>query len=1035
MTLGLGKIFRILALFTVWSGVAYGQNTTVTGTIVDPNTNAYANGTVSAQTVPTNGQAIRSTTPSALSGSGFFSIVIPSSTYIFTFCASPVNIGPLGNVTPQQVCFQSGVLVISGGSMDISATVNPLAKVIGPKPGSGSASGCVPAGPVNGVLVNNGGGCSNGAATDNGTLFSINEDTGVKGPNPWADIRNFGKAATLSATTATVSNGSPTVTLAAASNFQNGEYATVFNAGAACGLATPATPTVTPSVNSGGVNTVAANAGASSFAYQVVAASKLGCYTAASASGSTATGNSLGMQTLTISTQSRSNNVVTTVTTGNHNLVVNQLIHVAYFSTGGDGTFEGFWTVSGIVNPTTFTYLQGWDTRFGASTSSTGGTIKAFNANRVSWTATPGAWKYYVFGRTGGAFNLLGVTYTNKWVDYGSPMNDNQTFPTFIPTTAPVSGGNNHLTAQILSGGGTTTLTLASNASMSLGGLTIRSDDGPAMVAAAIASPVSYIPASGATINSYTVLPAVKLVKVGGSITTNDTIEIGSASKLEGWSSTSAQSFSSGSFPNIQGATAYPQLVFNTSARLNKVHLQCTAANGCLSGLDTVDAVGLGFDDVDLVSSAGNLTDYLGMNLIFQGGSFNYRFKNVLFTSGTPGANDTTNVGNSPIPTVLLTPRPADGQGTSNIGVYGSWFTNRGSIQLDAGTNGFIWGVFKDIQTQSMSLPFLQFTGFSGLPGGMDFQNLTGADRATAYIGIYTPVSFGVGMTALNVTCGTGGRGSFTGNPYTNLFASNLCGLGQNTGYSYAGGGFYTDTNMLGNVIGFPMAAPVGVPTAVISAGGGVPVDTWTFKVLYADLNGNLSAPTNQSLAAVVTGGNQTVTITRPAGTPTGAVSWAPYASNGGGYARIACGLSAMTTTTFIWNVGFTCGISIGSANGTASSIGANGIIAPSYQVWSNGFGAATSIPANLTAGRTETIPDGNTSRIMVSTLTTTAAATDNVTVQGVTASSHCSLTPTNSNAATDSTATFVSSVSANTVVVAHPANAGRTWNIFCSPN
>lgn len=120
------------ALLLCLAAFAFAQ-TTVTGTIVDPNSNPYANGTVSAKTVAATGQPTISTSPASLNGSGFFSITLNANTYIFTVCAMPVQLGPTVNPTPKQVCFSSTPIAISGGSMDVSATLNPLAAVLGPR--------------------------------------------------------------------------------------------------------------------------------------------------------------------------------------------------------------------------------------------------------------------------------------------------------------------------------------------------------------------------------------------------------------------------------------------------------------------------------------------------------------------------------------------------------------------------------------------------------------------------------------------------------------------------------------------------------------------------------------------------------------------------------------------------------------------------------------------------------------------------------------------------------------------------------------
>jgi hypothetical protein len=112
--------------------VSRAQNTTVSATIVDPNGNAYALGTVSAQTVVSTGQSSTSTTPVGLNAAGVFSISLPSTrTYVFTICGSPVQLGPRANPTPTQLCFTSPPIFITGGSQNVTSAVGTPA-ILGP---------------------------------------------------------------------------------------------------------------------------------------------------------------------------------------------------------------------------------------------------------------------------------------------------------------------------------------------------------------------------------------------------------------------------------------------------------------------------------------------------------------------------------------------------------------------------------------------------------------------------------------------------------------------------------------------------------------------------------------------------------------------------------------------------------------------------------------------------------------------------------------------------------------------------------------
>jgi len=112
--------------------------TTVTATVVDPNGNPYFPGTVVAANVPNSGQPQTSTSPSATTTGGAFSLSLAPDTYTFTLCASPAQLGPTVNLTPKQVCFTSPPIAVSGVSQDVSSQLLPVAAVLGPKLGGGN---------------------------------------------------------------------------------------------------------------------------------------------------------------------------------------------------------------------------------------------------------------------------------------------------------------------------------------------------------------------------------------------------------------------------------------------------------------------------------------------------------------------------------------------------------------------------------------------------------------------------------------------------------------------------------------------------------------------------------------------------------------------------------------------------------------------------------------------------------------------------------------------------------------------------------
>lgn len=179
-------IKRLLFVLVALAGPAFAQTTTVTGTAQDPTATPYANGTVSATIILNTGQGIPagvpasgSISPQSTSSTGTFSVVVPSPfTWVFTICAPPPSIGPRGNVTPQQVCFNTGPIAISGGSQNITANINAV-----PPPAIGITAGGVGAGgaPVNSLQFNNAGTLGGSNLGYNGSQFvNLDDNTSIQ---------------------------------------------------------------------------------------------------------------------------------------------------------------------------------------------------------------------------------------------------------------------------------------------------------------------------------------------------------------------------------------------------------------------------------------------------------------------------------------------------------------------------------------------------------------------------------------------------------------------------------------------------------------------------------------------------------------------------------------------------------------------------------------------------------------------------------------------------------------------------------------
>lgn len=233
--------------------------------------------------------------------------------------------------------------------------------------------------------------------TTDSTLNNLNVPgtTSIGGPNPYIDTSSYHMRAVTNSFQAvgTCTNGSPTVTFSSGSfaSFQPGDGLVLYGCGATNTLTTPIAPTVTPSLLAGpdALNADVVNAdtgGGTSYCYEIVARDRNGGLTAPSSQGCTASGWTLGPQTSTASSVSRSGNTVTVITTTANGANGGA---IAFLVNSSDATFDGFFKVaSATPSSMQFTYSQGMDTRFGATSSATGTSVTVYNCNHLSWTAS-----------------------------------------------------------------------------------------------------------------------------------------------------------------------------------------------------------------------------------------------------------------------------------------------------------------------------------------------------------------------------------------------------------------------------------------------------------------------------------------------------------------------------------------------------------------------------------------------------------------------------------------------------------------------
>ncbi len=379
---------------------------------------------------------------------------------------------------------------------------------------------------------------------------SLNVDAtnyGVRAVSPFV-------APAIAGITASINSGSSTASLSAASTFQNGDGVVIYGAGATNTMSTPAAPTVTPSVAAaytGSLLDVAAPAGGTQYCYQVVARDVMGGLTAASTETCTATGAAtLGSVTNSVSTITMSGVTVTVTTTAPHGLAVGAMFNMAGVTVNGStaNAFNGWFIVTSSSGNTNFTYQTLSDTKAGAPSSGTSGTVTYWQNNHIVATATTGSFQYYVYGRvTGGSKTLIGVmlpqftglagdtTYL-AFDDFGSTVSTRPALPSYVPTNPPGAATNDMLVTTIVSGGGTTTLTLAGTASQTVTGATILFDDAlnffTAATAAKAAGAAVLLPVGTANyfiFNSPVTLPSQVAVEQKGPVFINETLNTNGA--------------------------------------------------------------------------------------------------------------------------------------------------------------------------------------------------------------------------------------------------------------------------------------------------------------------------------------------------------------------------------------------------------------------------------------------------------------------------------------------------------------------------
>jgi hypothetical protein len=813
------------------------------------------------------------------------------------------------------------------------------------------------------------------------------------------DVRAYGVRMFAASTTGSIKSGSPTLTIGAASGFINGDGIVVRGAGTNNSVSTPAAPSVTganAAVLTGTGLIVGNRSGATTYQYQIVARTKGGGYTAASAATVITNGPAtLGHNSVKISSITRSNATVTVNTAAPHNLVVGSMV-VLTNTTNLD--FDGWFIVTTVPSNTQFTVSSNKDSRNGALTSGgAAGTADWYNCNHVSWRALTGAWQYYIYGRTGGAMVLLGISQPentsantlegyDSWDDFGSTMtaaivaND---VPDWVPLTPPVAARNNDLVTTILSGGGTTTLTLAANASNTVAGARTKFDNAPTILAAANAANTRtsalYFPHIGSCAicaygtESVLTLPSANLVVVQ-----NHNINLGDTLYLPGgkyrWSGEQGYpkgrpTFGFVALSEISSRTAYPMIYTSGAANFNLSYVTVTGAmanNAQLMQIDGGDLPGMRLDHVQFVTSGNR--DYMSRHLTSRsdlaGGGAGWFLDYVTFIGGpNVGTNNATPLvftfnGGGSMWTMRHTSMNRRGilfmGGTS---MSSDWLTIQGNMMP-------IFTLGNHVGNAASSMDIRHLNEDTAIyPVVNNFGNASGLVKFTNVMGITPGYPMFVSPDTKLTLQIEGSSASNNYGPNTGMVSGPISDFGFDGRLVTSGTGYVAITKQNASLsIGTPYTAfvnslPQAAPSCSVSAGGSVPLGTYTFKTAPVFASAGEGTPSAISSACTTTPGNQTITITWA--TVPGASGYDLYKCQSGCFSFQATPpwVIGGNQTGYVWS-------SVSPTGASAPRFAAGG---PSY-IASDSIGSMalklvnnrvdTILPTTLTAGRTQTLPD-----------------------------------------------------------------------------
>ncbi|HEX8838474.1 MAG TPA: hypothetical protein VF748_16140 [Candidatus Acidoferrum sp.] len=837
--------------------------------------------------------------------------------------------------------------------------------------------------------------------------INIGCDWHAKGPNPYVDVQSLGVRAlpainvipAVAGITATATGGQPTVTVSTSSCpgqtgsvcFVNGDGVVIKGAGAANTLGSTAAPTVTPFNARQGTGTgdgVAAPAGAGAFNYKFFACEVGGGCTAPSAAGSTATGNTLGAQSSTITSASRSNDTWT-YTIGSAPPFSAGTVVVIDTPTAGtaDADFEGTYIVA-TTTGTGFTVTSApLDTRNGARTASIGGyTAHFWNYNKVTWTAVTGApYRYFVcsdrqnpgtYALIGPALlpvNLRGTSFndlTLEFDDFGQTMMAaSASLPPWYITSANCTGAatNDNWVTTIASGAGTTNLTMSGNAPNSVSGAAILFDDTPNFLAAVATPGNIYVPVPAA--GSYLTNSVMDLsanpgtIMFAASITANDAVLFGNNAKWYGdrlpGTDLNVPSFSFQTNPRIN-CNSWPCAQLSGGSSLNVVMsaIWFSAPNNGLAFMLDGGGGNLGYSVTDSAFTTGNTsTDFMGIAFVLRGnvgagGTMSFRGKN-LFISGTQamaGTSLTPSFLCDTCGTVSFDEVMGSARAMNFFAATAGMAISMNRVDWQGGATPLLMignknsgvsattvqlGVKGSALLDTMAEPCL--TNIANATGSLSvLSTITGCSPSSAIpqitgARVFTPGTTNQNRDADFLTSGTVRDG---------VFCVTNCSPPISAVHA-----FKSAINVAPTYPIFVDALPMAAPSCAVSAGGSLAVGahTVTTAPVWQNLGESLQSPASST--CTTSSGNQTITVTwvTAAGSPRG---YSVYLDGNLQGASNSCNNTIRTGTSAVLSGGdANCGspVSISSGGPVVMMPGTQGIATPVLVV---GNGLKTNNPA-----------------------------------------------------------------------------------------